>query len=167
MVQIRPYRPEDAATVVTLFRDTIRRVNIRDYSPEQVLAWAPNEIAQSWIDKLARRFTLVAVRDGQMVGFGDLEADDRLGHLYTHADYQRRGVGRALLAALEAEAMRRGCDVIRTEASITAKPFFERQGYRVLREQVVVCRGLEFVNYRMEKPLGRHVLPDETTQRGR
>jgi putative acetyltransferase len=153
-VQIRRYRPADAAAVVALFRDTIRRVNIRDYTLEQVRAWAPDEIQQSWIDKLARRFTLVAVTDGQIVGFGDLEGNDCLGHLYTHVDHQRRGIGRAVLAALEAEARRRGCDVIRTEASITARPFFERQGYRVLREQVVVCRGVEFVNYKMEKALG-------------
>jgi len=155
MAQIRAFRPDDATAVVALFRDTVRRINSRDYSPEQVWAWAPDEIEQSWIDKLARRFTLVAETGGQIVGFGDLEADDRLGHLYVQADHQGRGVGRALLEALEAEAMRRGCQVIHTEASITAKPFFERQGYRVLREQVVVCRGVEFVNYRMEKALGQ------------
>ena len=164
MFQIRPYRPDDAPAVVALFRDTIRRVNIRDYSSEQVLDWAPDEIEQSWIDKLARRVTLVAEADGQIVGFGDLEADDRLGHLFTHADHQGRGVGRALLAALEAEAMRRGCDLIRTEASITARPFFLRQGYHLVREQVVVCRGVQFVNYQVEKLLGQQAIPKHVTR---
>jgi len=40
-----------------------------------------------------------------------------------------------------------------TEASITARPFFEAQGFAVLAPQVVRCRGVEFVNYRMERVL--------------
>ena len=40
-----------------------------------------------------------------------------------------------------------------TEASITARPFFEAEGFVVLSQQVVLARGAEFVNYRMERVL--------------
>jgi hypothetical protein len=40
-----------------------------------------------------------------------------------------------------------------TEASITARPFFEAEGFVVLSPQVVISRGVEFVNYRMERVL--------------
>src|SRR5262249_31014274 len=154
MAQVRDFRPEDVLAVGALFRDTVRRINSRDYSPEQVRAWAPDDISeQSWADKLAGRFSLVAEIRGEIVGFGDLEGDGHLDHLYVHADHQACGVGRALLAALEAEAGQCGISRMFTEASITARPFFERHGYRVLQEQVVVCRSVEFVNYRMEKRL--------------
>ena len=33
MVTLRPYRPDDAPALLALCRDTIRRVNSRDYSP--------------------------------------------------------------------------------------------------------------------------------------
>lgn len=150
----RRFHCEDAQAIVTLFRDTIRRINRNDYSDEQVRAWAPDEIdAASWADKLARRFALVIETGGVIIGFGDIEDDGHLDHLYVHADHQGRGVGRMLVAGLEAEARRRGLGRLFTEASITARPFFERHGYRVLAQQVVVCRSVKFVNFRMDKHL--------------
>jgi putative acetyltransferase len=38
-----------------------------------------------------------------------------------------------------------------TEASITAKPFFQRMGFSVVKEQEVSRRGETFINYAMEK----------------
>ncbi len=70
------------------------------------------------------------------------------------ADHQGRGVSRQLLSAVVAEARRLGLAQLFVEVSITARPFFESQGFAVLAPQVVVCRGVEFVNYRMERMLG-------------
>jgi putative acetyltransferase len=69
------------------------------------------------------------------------------------ADHQRCGVGRAMLAALVVEAGRLGVARLFTEASITARPFFERQGFTLIAVQEVACRGALFVNYRMERLL--------------
>ena len=83
----------------------------------------------------------------------ELEADGHVGRVYVSADRQRRGIGRRLLAAVVAEARRVGLARLFTEASITARPFFEDQGFAVRAPQVVTCRGAEFVNYRMERVL--------------
>jgi putative acetyltransferase len=40
-----------------------------------------------------------------------------------------------------------------TEASITARPFFERRGFRVVREQIVMVRGVGMKNFVKEKDL--------------
>ena len=37
--------------------------------------------------------------------------------------------------------------------SITAKPFFQRMGFAVVKEQTVDCRGEIFTNFAMEKIL--------------
>ena len=58
-----------------------------------------------------------------------------------------------MIAAMTAEVRRVGLARLFTEASITARPFFEALGFRVLAPQVVTCRGVEFVNYRMERVL--------------
>jgi putative acetyltransferase len=153
-MQVREYREDDVAAIVALFRDTVRRVNSRDYSVEQVEAWAPDQIdIGAWTHRLAYRFTVVAEIDGQVAGFADFEEGGHLDHLYVHADRQRGGVGRALLAVIEAEARDRGLSSLFTEASITARPFFERQGFVTLRKQVVECRGVKMVNYPMAKNL--------------
>ena len=64
-----------------------------------------------------------------------------------------RGVGQGLYEAVEREARALGLRRIFTEASITARPFFERRGFRVVRERTVVVRGVSMTNFAMEKPL--------------
>jgi putative acetyltransferase len=164
MISLRPYRPDDAPGLLTLFRDTIRRVNARDYSPDQIRAWASDDIdPDAWADRFAGRFVLVAEevadeevvaeKPGRPVGFAELEAEGHIDRVYVSADHQRRGIARLLLEAVVAEARRRGVARLFVEASITARPFFEAQGFTVLAPQVVRCRGAEFVNYRMERGL--------------
>ena len=154
MVSLRPFRPDDAPVLLTLFRDTIRRVNCRDYSPAQIAAWASDDIdPDAWATRFAGRFAVVAEDEGRLAGFADLEANGHVDRFYVSADYQGQGVGRALLAEVVAEARRLGLVRLFVEASITARPFFESQGFAVLAPQVVVCRGVEFVNDRMERVL--------------
>lgn len=155
MVTLRPYQPEDAPALLALFRDTIRRVNSRDYTPEQIDAWASDEIDPAgWAARFAGRFAVVAEESGRPVGFAELEADGHLDRVYVSADHQGRGVGRAMVESLVAEARRRGIARLFVEASITARPFFEARGFAVLERQVVACRGAELANYRMERRLG-------------
>jgi putative acetyltransferase len=154
MVQIRAFHPDDAPTLLTLFRDTIRRVNARDYSPGQIRAWASDEIdAAEWAARFAGRFVAVAESGGRIVGFAELETDGHIDRFYVSADHQRLGVGRALLGAIAEEARRLGIGRLFTEASVTARPFFERQRFEILAPQVVVSRGVEFRNDRMSRRL--------------
>jgi putative acetyltransferase len=82
-----------------------------------------------------------------------LEPDGHIDRFYVSADHQRCRIGRQLLAAIVAEGERMGLARLFTEASITARPFFEAQEFAVIAPQVVTCRGVEFVNYRMERVL--------------
>lgn len=152
---LRRFRPDDLPALIDLFRDTVRRVNIRDYSQEQVTAWAPDEVDPDRWATLADplRLTIVAEADGRIVGFTDLEPDGHVDRFFVHADRQRSGVGRAMLDALVDEARRLRLPRLSSEVSITALPFFERHGFTVLAEQQVVVRGVAFTNYRMERKL--------------
>src|SRR5438270_10484254 len=109
MVSLRPFRPDDAPVLLALFRDTIRRVNCRDYSPAQIAAWASDDIdPDKWAARFAGRFVVVAEDAGRPAGFAELEADGHVDRVYVSADHQGRGVARALLAAVVAEARRLG-----------------------------------------------------------
>ena len=154
MATLRPFRPGDAPLLLTLFRDTIRRVNCRDYSPVQVAAWASDDIdADAWATSFAGRFVVVAEDAGRLAGFAELEPDGHIHRVYVSADFQGQGVGRAMLAEVVAEGRRLRLSRLFVEVSITARPFFESQGFTVLSPQVIVCRGVEFVNFRMERTL--------------
>ncbi|NTN16934.1 GNAT family N-acetyltransferase [Enterococcus faecium] len=48
---------------------------------------------------------------------------------------------------LENHVLETGMQKITTHASITAKPFFEKRGYKVINEQTVELRGQLFTNF--------------------
>ena len=152
--EIRYYEAGDAPEIVRLFFETVRSVNRADYSDEQLEAWAPGvPDPEEWHARMAGRRTLVAEEGGEVVGFAELEYDGRLDMLYVRKDAVGRGVGRRLYEAVEREARGQGLGWIFTEASITARPFFEQQGFRVVREQMVSRRGVSMTNFVMEKEL--------------
>jgi putative acetyltransferase len=111
---------------------------------------------------MSGRCTLVAEKDDEAVGFAELERDGHLVMFYLRKDTVRRGVGSRLYLAVEQVARKRRLCRIFTEASITARPFFERQGFRVVGEQAVARRGARLTNFAMEKSLRR---PDEGADR--
>lgn len=152
--RIRDYEEVDAPGIARLFYETVRSVNRVDYSEEQVEAWAPSvPDPDEWHARMAGRKTLIAEEGGEVVGFSELEKDGHLDMFYLRKDAVGRGIGRLLYEATEQAA--RGWDLGRifTEASVTARPFFERQGFRVVRERRVWRQGVELTNFAMEKPL--------------
>lgn len=144
---LRAYTPSDCAALAELFDRTVHTVNARDYTAEQLDAWSPGTVdLDEWNRSLLTHHTLVAVRGERIVGFGDMDASGYLDRLFVDRDCQRQGIASALCDALE-----RTADTIVTHASITARPFFERRGYRVIREQQVIRRGVFLTNYVMVK----------------
>ena len=152
--EIRDYEAGDAPEIVRLFFETVHSVNRANYSNERLEAWAASvPDPEEWHARMAGRRTLVAEEGGEVVGFAELEYDGRLDMLYVRKDAVGRGVGRRLYEAVEREARGQGLGWICTEASITARPFFEQQGFRVVREQMVSRRGVSMTNFVMEKEL--------------
>jgi N-acetylglutamate synthase-like GNAT family acetyltransferase len=149
---IREFDISDTEEIMQLFYDAVHSINIRDYSPEQVDAWAPKDMDYAqWSDRLQSRMTYVAEEEGKVIGFAELEKTGHIGCFYCHADYQTMGVGTQLLNQIQLTAKKLGLQKLFTEASITARPFFERRGFRVITPQEVERRGMKFINYVMEK----------------
>ncbi|NJO27220.1 MAG: GNAT family N-acetyltransferase [Richelia sp. SL_2_1] len=155
-IKIRLFNQQDAEQIARLFHQTVREINISHYSLLQVKAWAPDDIYfRDWINVCSQKFTYVADDNGTIAGFGELEADGHIDCFYCHKDYQRMGVGRKIYRAIEAKADELEIYRLYTEASITAKPFFQRMGFSIIKKQQVECRGENFINYAMEKYLTR------------
>lgn len=152
-ISLRPFGTDDIPALFAMFRDTVHRVNSRDYSLEQVRAWAPDEFNAARWATLSDRFTVVAEVMGHIAGFADLESDGHVDRFFVHADHQRCGVGTAMMRVVVAEAIGLGLHRLFAEVSITARPFFERKGFTVLVEEQVKVRGVTLTNFRMERPL--------------
>lgn len=153
MIGLQPYQPGEAAALAGLFYRTVHAVCLGDYSQEQVNAWADGTVdVEAWERSFLLHHALVARIGGEIVGFADLDGE-YLDRLYVHKDHQRKGVATALVQALEQEARDQRKKTITTHASITARPFFEKRGYRVAREQQVERKGVLLTNFVMEKAL--------------
>lgn len=156
-MKIRKFKRADIDQIVTLFYETVHTVCANDYSRAQLEAWAPDDETDSriatWQESLCQHYAYVAESERTIIGFGDMTAAGYLDRLYVHKDYQRQGIASALLKTLEGEAQRLHLSEIRTDASITAKPFFERHGYQLVQSQSVVRRGVTLVNFKLVKTI--------------
>ena len=164
---LRKYTASDCKELAELFYNTVHTVNSKDYMAEQLNAWATGKVdLKHWNQSLQEHYSIVAIENKNLalnvlngnslsgtisseiiVGFGDIDVEaGYLDRLYVHKDYQKRGIATALCDELERAA--RG--TITTHASITARPFFEKRGYKVLKEQQVERHGVLLTNYVME-----------------
>ncbi|NTF41557.1 GNAT family N-acetyltransferase [Rhizobium rhizogenes] len=152
-LSIKAYVPDDARATIDIFLRAIREVASRDYSPEQIEAWAKVDDAEVWAQYRASRPTWLAMSGPVPVGFTDLKPDGCLDMMFVDPDHQGKGIASLLLATVEKAARDQGLRRIFTEASVTARPFFERRGFVVLAAQQVQKRGQTLANFRMEKML--------------
>ena len=153
--RVRRYRWYDLDKVMTLFYDTVHHICEKDYSPEQLDAWAPENLdKKAWRKSLATNICFVAECKKEIIGFGDLKpGGGEINRLYTHKDYQGLGVAKTIYTKLEKAALKRKQPLLQVESSLTGKAFYQKQGF--------ICRDVlpsymddqVFFNYLMEKEL--------------
>ncbi len=148
---IREYRPSDCKYLTELFYQTVHSINAKDYTDEQLNAWATGNVdMEEWNQSLSEHFSLVTMKDGIITGFGDIDRTGYLDRLFVHKDYQNQGIATAICEKLE---LAFGVSKITTHVSITAKPFFLHRGYSIIKEQQVIRSNIPLTNYIMEKTL--------------
>ncbi|MGL4453185.1 MAG: GNAT family N-acetyltransferase [Sarcina sp.] len=147
---IREYKVADSKELADLFYNTVHTVNRRDYTKEQLDVWASGRIdLANWNQSFQENYSIVATNDKFIIGFGDIDKTGYLDRLYVDKDYQGKGIATAICDRLEKVAQGR----VITHASITARPFFEKRGYKLIKEQQVEREGIILINFVMEKKL--------------
>ena len=156
-VIIRPYRPADAIPLATLYHRAVQEGAAAKYDVRQREAWSPSPpTSEGWRARVEEAETIVAERDGALLGFMTLDIDTGyLDFAYVAPEVMGQGVAAALYAVIEGRARVKGHTTLETEASLLAEPFFCRQGWRVIARQEVERHGVKIPNARMEKRLVR------------
>ncbi|VUW95457.1 putative N-acetyltransferase YafP [Streptococcus pasteurianus] len=145
---IREYQTSDCKEITELFYNTVHTVNANDYTKEQLSVWATGQVdLEKWNESLQEHCSVVVVDDEIIVGFGNIDNTGYLDRLFVHTDYQGKGIATAICNQLE-QAVKGD---ITTHASITAKPFFEKRGYKIVKEQQIERQGIFLTNYVMIK----------------
>ena len=150
----RPAVLADIPTIISLFQQSVRHATIHDYNTQQRQVWASQGGDPTrWINRIREQHFLLAEQTGELLGFASLTTVGYLDVLYVSHKYQRKGIATQLMDQLETRATTEGMVEVSTDASLTARPFFERRGYTVVAEQQNLRDGVILTNYRMRKQL--------------
>lgn len=153
-MNVRKAKPADLDEILKLFADTISEVNKQDYSPSQIKAWSSGADDKGrWLRKIDEQYFLVTEEESSITGFASITEKGYLDTMFVHKNHQRKGIARTLITALIDYARENDFDDIITDASITARAFFEKYGFEILKKQKVNRKGIEIANYKMKKLL--------------
>lgn len=154
-MKLRPYKNSDLESVAHLFTASVHGLAIGHYDASQRAAWAPQPPDLSeWDERLNGLHTIVAENDdNELAGFLSYAMNGYIGLLYVSPRYSRRGVASLLYREIESTLLFAGVEVLFTEASVMARPFFHRQGFLIAEEQIVSRRGVTFKRYAMRKSI--------------
>lgn len=148
-MNFRHYKSNDCKALSKLFFDTVHKVNAKDYSQTQLNVWATGTVdLVSWNETFLKNYTIIAELGNNIVGFGDIDPSGYINMLYIHKDFQNIGIATEILKILESQSL---ANKFTTYASITAKPFFEKYGYKVSKENFVERQNVVLKNFLMEK----------------
>lgn len=127
---VRTASSDDLESIAVLHRESISELCKGHYSGEQLAEWTAVLRTAAYSAMLSTRVVLVAEQGATLLGFGVLDAEDSLiNATYVNPSATRRGVGRRLVAAMEAAASAVGCTQVRLNATLNAVPFYEALGY--------------------------------------
>lgn len=145
--RIRRYDPGEEAALFHVFYTAVHQVASREYSPEQVQAWAPADLDSSlWKEQIGRIKPFVADLKGEPVGYADLQANGYIDHFFVAGNYARCGVGTALMHHILSEARAAGMPELTADVSRTAQPLFEKFGFAMVEQRQVERRGVVIPN---------------------
>lgn len=153
MYSIREATVNDIPALSQLFCETVLTVNRYNYTREEVHDWASCGLdPKRWEELITSLYFVVATgADGDIVGFASIRKDGYLHSMFVHKDFQHRGIATQLYKEMESFAVRHKIKVIRSEVSITARPFFENIGFVVEEIQSRKANKLYLLNYKMKK----------------
>lgn len=150
MITIRKFKTGDENGTWNVFYSAIHLVCSKDYSKEQIQAWAPTDLDLSlWAKKIHSIKPFIATLNGKIVGYADLQDDGKIDHFFVHGNHQAQGVARALMNRIIQKAPAQ--QKLYSEVSHTAKPFYEKNGFKVIKVQEANMRGVVLTNNIMER----------------
>lgn len=153
-LRLRPARSGDGNPTHAVFFAAVHEGAAGHYSEIERRAWAPSpEPPADWESRLLAGTTVVAEARRRVIGFMTLAPDGYLDLAYVVPDWSGRGVGALLHRAILELARAARLELLSTEASLVARGFFHRQGWRETARQSVIRDGVPLTNFRMELPL--------------
>jgi len=133
-MRIRLAQNKDFACIARLHRETIRHVNSKDYPEDVISVWSGRTKASRFRNSASKVKRWVAIDKEKIIGFCDHDFNCELGGLYIHKDFQGKGIGKKLVKKAEDSMKKLGCKKIKIMSTVTAKTFYQKNGYKVIKK---------------------------------
>jgi putative acetyltransferase len=147
--------PGEAKNLKHIHSNSVRTLAGQHYSKGIIEAWT-GAFAQADIeDALNEPHTqwILGLMADEPAGFA-LRHGSEIRAVYVHPDQANKGLGKALLFELEQSARKEGRQTLELEASLNARPFYQKQGYQdVCHSFFTLPKGLLMKSVKMIKEL--------------
>lgn len=151
---IRPYIAGEEEELRRIFLSSVHQLACSHYTADQLHAWAPdNYELEDWCNRISMLKPFVAIIDGQIVGYADVQSSGYIDHFFVAGPYSGKGVGSALMHRIHESATSQAISSLFADVSLSAQAFFESNGFTIENRKTVVVRGVELQNARMSKKL--------------
>lgn len=148
------YQPQYSTEIANLFHRSVHALCESMYSLHQKQAWAPKPINYSfWHERLATTKPFLAIDHQKIIGFIESTCLEYIDCFYVDPDLQGKGIGSTLYQHVEHKALTYGIKQLSVDASLAAKPFFERKGFQIIRKNNVVKNNEILINFSLQKRL--------------
>ncbi|MGK7921229.1 MAG: GNAT family N-acetyltransferase [Trichodesmium sp.] len=129
-VSIRLAKTEDKEEIIDLQTESLRVLCAKDYQAPKIESLV-REQAKFRFNKEA---VFVAIYNEKIVGFSSINVEtSEIYGLFISPKFTRQGIGTRLLETLEKIALRKKHKFIYVTSSLTAKIFYSKRGYQVVR----------------------------------
>jgi putative acetyltransferase len=152
---VRKAKAEDIECLLSCFSSAITDIDTKIYSYEQKLAWVRKgrDNYNKWLQRIEEQYFIIAKSEIQIIGFVSVSLEGYVDLLFTHPDFQQRGIAGTLYGQAEKYLQKMGVTKLNTHASAISKPFFEKKGFIFQQEKRFELYGIPISNFHLIKQL--------------
>ena len=135
LMEIRPFKQEDAVETAQVIAETLRTSNSKDYSQNYIEDNISSHSADVLIERAKEGHMYVVCDQARIIGCGAIAGywgsttESILLTIFVLPEYQGNGIGKQIIHTLEQDEFFLRAKRIEIPASITAVEFYRKMGY--------------------------------------
>jgi putative acetyltransferase len=115
-MHIREFQFGDEAGLYAVFLSAIHELASKDYTPEQIEAWAPASFdPEAWAKRMQGIRPLVVESHGKLVAYADVQPTGYIDHFFVSGPLARTGIGTVLMNRIHETALAQGIRVLTSD----------------------------------------------------
>ena len=135
LMEIRPFKQEDAVETAQVIAETLRISNSKDYSQKYIEDNIASHSSDVLIERAKDGHMYVVCNEERIIGCGAIagywgsKTESILLTIFVLPEYQGKGIGKRIIQTLEKDEFFLRAKRIEIPASITAVEFYRKMGY--------------------------------------